>query len=214
MSWATSSLDSDQREAIWSQLQMQLNPFVEVLCLDGSLYRMLDTGAKTFIATRFMKHVKESVLYCIDGTGHDRVFLGAPRHFVVGGGMLLRPGGLEPFWIVRSETKEKTPAICAPSNAADPKKIPRPPNAYILYRKERHNAVKEANPGISNNEISQVLGKSWNLETRELRQRYKEMSENIKIAFHEKYPNYTYRPRKPSEKKRRAKRVKRAAPLE
>ncbi|KAG6101391.1 hypothetical protein E4U30_002064 [Claviceps sp. LM220 group G6] len=127
--------------------------------------------------------------------------------------MLLRPGGLEPFWIVRSET-EKTPAVCASSNAADSKKIPRPPNAYILYRKERHNAVKEANPGISNNEISQVLGKSWNLETRELRQRYKEMSENIKIAFHEKYPNYTYRPRKPSEKKRRAKRIKRAAPLD
>jgi hypothetical protein len=32
-------------------------------------------------------------------------------------------------------------------------KIPRPPNAWILYRKHHHSVVLEANVGISNNEI-------------------------------------------------------------
>nr|AKH05037.1 mating type 2 HMG1/2 protein [Epichloe sp. LpTG-2] len=203
MNWAVSQWNADQLRAIWSQLQLQVNPFVQVLCLDGNLYRMLDTGAKNFIAQNFINHVKESVLYCIDGTGHDRVFLGAPRHFVTGGGMLLQPGGSEPFWVVRSETKIRTPAVCSPSVSAKTTKIPRPPNAYILYRKERHNTVKDANPGITNNEISQILGRAWNLETRDVRQRYKDMADRVKQALLEKHPDYQYKPRKPSEKKRR-----------
>nr|QDH06214.1 mating type 2 HMG1/2 protein [Epichloe chisosa] len=203
MPWAASQWNADQLRAIWSQLQLQVNPFVQVLCLDGNLYRMLDTGAKNFIAQNFINHVKESVLYCIDGTGHDRVFLGAPRHFVAGGGMLLQPGGSEPFWVVRSEAKLRTPAVYSPSVSAKTTKIPRPPNAYILYRKERHNTVKDANPGITNNEISQILGRAWNLETRDVRQRYKDMADRVKQALLEKHPDYQYKPRKPSEKKRR-----------
>ncbi|KAG5984739.1 hypothetical protein E4U55_003383 [Claviceps digitariae] len=212
MSWAVSQWSSDQLRAIWSQLQVQVNPFVQVLCVDGSLYRMLDTGAKTFIAQNFINHVKESVLYCIDGTGPDRVFLGAPRHFVSGGGMLLQPGGSEPFWVIRSETKIRTAALCPPSVSGKTTKIPRPPNAYILYRKERHNTVKEANPGITNNEISQILGRAWNLETRDVRQRYKDMADRVKQALLEKHPDYQYKPRKPSEKKRRSRKALQAEP--
>jgi hypothetical protein len=32
-------------------------------------------------------------------------------------------------------------------------KIPRPPNAYILYRKDKHTEVKAQNPNLHNNEI-------------------------------------------------------------
>ncbi|CAM1501673.1 Fc.00g036570.m01.CDS01 [Cosmosporella sp. VM-42] len=86
-------------------------------------------------------------------------------------------------------------------------RIPRPPNAYILYRKERHHMVKQANPSITNNEISQVLGRAWNLESREVRFKYKDMAEAIKRALLAKYPDYQYKPRKPSEKRRRARRA-------
>ena len=39
-------------------------------------------------------------------------------------------------------------------------KVRRPPNAFILYRAARHREVKNANPGIHNNQIckSQPLG--------------------------------------------------------
>ncbi|KAJ3516443.1 hypothetical protein NM208_g14841 [Fusarium decemcellulare] len=77
-------------------------------------------------------------------------------------------------------------------------KIPRPPNAYILYRKERHHLVKKLNPGITNNQISQVLGQCWNMETREVRAQYKSMAEAIKKDHREKHPGYQYKPRRPS----------------
>jgi hypothetical protein len=53
-SMALSQWNLNQLQAVWSQLQTQVNPFAQVLCLDGSLYRLLDTGAKDFIAHNFM----------------------------------------------------------------------------------------------------------------------------------------------------------------
>jgi len=44
-------------------------------------------------------------------------------------------------------------------------KIPRPPNAYILYRRDHHNAVKEANPGMHNNDICKSASHSTKLCT-------------------------------------------------
>lgn len=98
------------------------------------------------------------MLYCIDGNGPDRVFLGAPRHFVGVNGVILRPTGSQLYWIQRSNASVRRAVISAPPAPPSPllpknKKIPRPPNAYILYRKERHQIVKESNPGITNNEI-------------------------------------------------------------
>ena len=36
-------------------------------------------------------------------------------------------------------------------------KIPRPANAYILYRAEHHKLVKAKNPGLHNNAICETL---------------------------------------------------------
>nr|AXQ39867.1 HMG-box protein [Pyricularia oryzae]BAC65094.1 MAT1-2-1 [Pyricularia grisea] len=82
-------------------------------------------------------------------------------------------------------------------------KIPRPANAYILYRKDWHPIVKSANPGIHNNEISKILGKQWAAETPEVRAEYKELAEEKKREFYAKYPTYRYSPRRPSEIMRR-----------
>lgn len=39
---------------------------------------------------------------------------------------------------------------------ARPTKVPRPPNCFILYRQANHHLVKNANPGVSNNEICEL----------------------------------------------------------
>nr|APB91653.1 putative mating type 1-2-1 protein [Knoxdaviesia capensis] len=85
--------------------------------------------------------------------------------------------------------------------------IPRPPNAYILYRQDRHQALKNKNPSISNNEISRILGRSWKEEECSVRLHYKEKADLFKKEFLEDHPNYQYRPRRAGEKKRRAKRT-------
>ena len=101
----------------------------------------------------------EPVLYCRDGSGNDRYFLGAARHFVSGGGTILFSFGFDPLWIMRTDVSRptQTATVYPPLLPARPVKIPRPPNAYILYRKERHNMVKDANPGITNNEICEYV---------------------------------------------------------
>ncbi|UKZ47569.1 hypothetical protein TrVGV298_001792 [Trichoderma virens] len=205
--------------AIWDRLKDQINPFLQVLLIDDSMYRMLDTYGRRYIARKFMEHTRESAMYCRDGNREDRHYLGAPRYFIATGGVLHSADGLEPIWTMDDglNTRFETAAVCQPTVPSKPTKIPRPPNAYILYRKDRHNIVKAANPGITNNEIfpiaAQILGRAWNQESREVRQKYKEMSEEIKLALLEKHPDYQYKPRKSSEKRRRTRRSQQAHAL-
>lgn len=42
-------------------------------------------------------------------------------------------------------------------------KVPRPPNAFILYRKDHHHHVKDANPGIHNNQICESISYTDNI---------------------------------------------------
>lgn len=106
-------------------------------------------------------------------------------------------------------------------------KIPRPPNAFILYRKAHHEAVKVANPGIHNNQICKflfltrvthinvsvavILGTQWQHENVAVRAQYKAAAAELKQEHMSKYPDYQYQPRKTSELKRRMTKKKAAA---
>ncbi|KAH7200269.1 mating type 1-2-1 protein [Fusarium oxysporum] len=156
-----------------------------------SLYNELDVGAKAGFANLYMVELGMPVLYARD-TQNNCYYLGAPCDFFAKGGMLVSiPGAAEAIFIHR------------PEKPAFPAKIPRPPNAYILYRKERHQSIKAQRPDITNNEISQVLGRLWNSETREVRALYKQMADHKKAEHRRQYPDYQYRPRRPSERRRR-----------
>ncbi|KAI3398627.1 hypothetical protein diail_8975 [Diaporthe ilicicola] len=86
-------------------------------------------------------------------------------------------------------------------------KPPRPPNPFIIYRSERHQSVKDAHPDLKNNDISKMLGKQWQNESKEVRDAYKKKSEDIKEEFMRVHPDYKYQPRKSSEVKRRNRRA-------
>ncbi|CAG8023776.1 unnamed protein product [Penicillium olsonii] len=87
-------------------------------------------------------------------------------------------------------------------------KIPRPPNCFILYRQAHHERVKAENPGITNNEISRLLGTRWKNESDHIRARYTELAEKLKRKHAIAHPDYQYAPRRPSERKRRATRAR------
>lgn len=82
-------------------------------------------------------------------------------------------------------------------------KIPRPPNAFILYRQHHHPKIRVAYPHLHNNDISIILGKQWKSEPDEVRAHYKCLADESKRKHFEEHPDYQYSPRKPSEKKRR-----------
>ncbi|KAL1998214.1 hypothetical protein VTN02DRAFT_6634 [Thermoascus thermophilus] len=100
-----------------------------------------------------------------------------------------------------SESRTATPKIGTPAKTA---KIPRPPNAFILYRQHHHPRVKEAHPDFHNNEISIMLGKQWKEEPADVKAHFKALADEIKRKHAADYPDYQYAPRKPSEKKRRS----------
>ncbi|KAF5862660.1 hypothetical protein ETB97_011298 [Aspergillus alliaceus] len=87
-----------------------------------------------------------------------------------------------------------------PALSAKSVKVPRPPNAFILYRQHHHPRIKEAYPDFTNNEI----WKQWKAESEEAKVQFRSMAEELKRKHAEDHPDYHYTPRKPSEKKRRA----------
>ncbi|KAI9799445.1 MAG: hypothetical protein M1825_004545 [Sarcosagium campestre] len=108
------------------------------------------------------------------------------------------------------------PAGSPPTSVQDDKgspkiKVPRPPNAFILYRKHHHPLLKAGNPNLHNNEISIILGRQWKSETPETQARFKTLAENVKQEHQRAHPEYQYAPRKASEKKRRASRKRKSA---
>ncbi|TPX54661.1 hypothetical protein SeMB42_g00168 [Synchytrium endobioticum] len=83
-----------------------------------------------------------------------------------------------------------------PANA-----IPRPPNSFILYRRERHAAItadykSAAGKVLNNNVISKIVASMWQNESPEVKALYTAKAEAAKKMHREKYPNYKYQPRK------------------
>src|SRR6266498_3513651 len=83
------------------------------------------------------------------------------------------------------------------------KKPPRPPNAFILYRRAKQPIIVALHQGITNNEVSKEIGKMWHEEPMEVRLKFQKMAEAAKEEHMKKYPEYRYRPRRPQERKRR-----------
>ncbi|PVU89430.1 hypothetical protein BB559_005100 [Furculomyces boomerangus] len=76
------------------------------------------------------------------------------------------------------------------------KRTPRPPNAFILYRKDKQESVIKSHSGVSNKEISVIIGKMWKSEPTDVKDKYKEMAEEEKRKHKKLYPDYKYQPRK------------------
>ncbi|KAI3631877.1 hypothetical protein MIR68_010350 [Amoeboaphelidium protococcarum] len=84
-------------------------------------------------------------------------------------------------------------------------KIPRPPNAFMLYRKDHHHLIKkemQENPQDHSGkqftvpEISKVLGARWKSESEEVKMKYHEMARLADEEHRKLYPGYKYSPKK------------------
>ncbi|KAH8697672.1 hypothetical protein BGW36DRAFT_427627 [Talaromyces proteolyticus] len=81
--------------------------------------------------------------------------------------------------------------LCQP----DPK-IPRPRNAFILYRQHYQAAVVAQNPGLANPEISKIIGEQWRALPIETKEEWKALAEAEKARHQQQYPDYRYQPRR------------------
>ena len=99
-------------------------------------------------------------------------------------------------------------------------KVPRPPNAFILYRQHHHPVIKGLHPDFHNNQICKstkqltcdlrlilheaiVLGQQWKNESAATKEHFIRLSRQLKEKHIREHPQYAYQPRKPGDKKRR-----------
>lgn len=80
-----------------------------------------------------------------------------------------------------------------------PNHTPRPPNSFILYRRDKHTEIllkSNSDKGLNNNAISRVVADMWKNESLEVKGLYKAKADEEKRMHLLKYPNYKYQPRK------------------
>ncbi|RHZ68672.1 hypothetical protein Glove_294g166 [Diversispora epigaea] len=83
------------------------------------------------------------------------------------------------------------------------KRTPRPPNAFILYRKSMQPEISKREGNISNSEISKILAQLWKSESDSIRLYWQRQADFKKIEHMQAYPGYVYRPKKSRENSKR-----------
>ncbi|CAK7268210.1 hypothetical protein SEPCBS119000_002946 [Sporothrix epigloea] len=175
----------------WTSLAIQIIPGNAVVGIPGATFRILDEGGKHYIAHKYASAVGEAMVkFVIDGSGThpDRYFLGRaaffrPENIVASTGDLdvwVPPGFPVQETLMSSVTTEVSANSLRRNARGGGVKVPRPPNAYILYRRQ------------------------WNEEADEIRDYYHKMAVDIKRQVEALHPTYKYNPRKSSEIRRRA----------
>ncbi|KAH6914110.1 hypothetical protein BKA70DRAFT_1260475 [Coprinopsis sp. MPI-PUGE-AT-0042] len=83
-----------------------------------------------------------------------------------------------------------------------PQSIPRPPNAWILYRSDRLKSMAPLPEGQkrAQSTVSKQLSLDWANESQEVRDRYEKLADQRKAEHHVMYPNYRFTPMKKEEK--------------
>ncbi|KAF8454511.1 hypothetical protein BGX38DRAFT_1292528 [Terfezia claveryi] len=81
-----------------------------------------------------------------------------------------------------------------------PARIPRPRNAFILFRQHNHASVVQANPGKPNPEISKIIGEMWRESSKETKAIWQRHADEEKRQHLARYPEYKYQPRRNGKK--------------
>lgn len=105
-----------------------------------------------------------------------------------------------------SPSEERLPTSATPTGSPDfsghvclcqpEPKIPRPRNAFILYRQHHQQAIIARNPGLNNPEISKIIGEQWKAEGEEQKKVWQDLALEEKARHQEQYPDYRYQPRR------------------
>ncbi|OSD01293.1 hypothetical protein PYCCODRAFT_1468729 [Trametes coccinea BRFM310] len=85
-------------------------------------------------------------------------------------------------------------------------KVPRPPNAWILYRtarlKEMKAASKDGECSVKQADFSRIIGEMWKNEKDSVKKEFEKAAEIAKQKHAKKYPGYKYKPKSREEKLR------------
>ncbi|PKB99765.1 hypothetical protein RhiirA5_299839, partial [Rhizophagus irregularis] len=84
----------------------------------------------------------------------------------------------------------------ANSKSQPAKRTPRPPNAFILYRRAKQPGIIASQRNLTNAEVSRTISDMWRKEPEEIRLEWERYADRKKLEHMQTYPNYVYRPNK------------------
>ncbi|KAG9307451.1 hypothetical protein G9A89_017281 [Geosiphon pyriformis] len=115
---------------------------------------------------------------------------------------------INPISPVSSSSSDTTKPIKIPTNNSknsltsswrrrkDSGHIPRPKNCFMAYREQIQHDVLKKHPGLNNKIVSVMAAQSWNGESEDVKQHWREVAKKLKAEHQMKYPNYKFAPKK------------------
>ncbi|KAK4183207.1 MAT+ sexual cell fertilization-promoting factor encoded by the FPR1 protein [Podospora australis] len=176
----------------WNHFAIQLGHWnaMKVIIMDSEMFTLMPDHTKFGVLNMMKNFLAADAMYARDADNGHVIILG-PRSVMEGSITIVDETAV---W---DPKKKHLPVIVE-------EKIRRPPNAYILYRRDRQAYVKASNPSLHNNDISVITGAMWKNESDDVRQYYQTMANKLKDNHMTTHPGYRYVPRKSSEIRRRA----------
>lgn len=86
-------------------------------------------------------------------------------------------------------------------------KVPRPPNAFMIFGQQYRKVLADKNPNCTNKQISKILGSEWRNMCKEEKTRYHRLADEAYQQHLTKYPGYYYSPLEARQKKAARKRL-------
>ena len=93
------------------------------------------------------------------------------------------------------------PVTPYPGKTPGNERIPRPPNAFMIFGKENRKRFAQKNPGLSNKDISILLGEKWKKLSDEVKKPYRDQARKSLDQHKKDYPYYSYCPNDARKKK-------------
>ncbi|KFY82431.1 hypothetical protein V498_08590, partial [Pseudogymnoascus sp. VKM F-4517 (FW-2822)] len=90
------------------------------------------------------------------------------------------------------------------------RKITKPPNCFILFRRDKRHLVQERYPDATLGQISSIIAQMWAAAPRKEKMQYQSKAMELKRQHDNDYPDWKCQPRKSSDIKKRA--VKKSTP--
>ncbi|KAK2750163.1 hypothetical protein FQN57_004659 [Myotisia sp. PD_48] len=187
-------------ELLWQHTVSHLQKTKNEIILPVDIGSLLGNSSLEVFKDRLSKFLNTSVVAFEDNVNQVYRIMPTPalngslKATAIAGASIKRSKG---YNVTQNNEHTKKP------NQERAQKIPRPPNAFILYRQHHHPLIKATHPTYHNNDISVLLGKKWKAESQETKKHFKDLADEIKKKHAEDNPDYQYAPRKPYEKKRR-----------
>ncbi|KAM0277016.1 hypothetical protein ACHAQH_006141 [Verticillium albo-atrum] len=96
-----------------------------------------------------------------------------------------------PVGLLAGDAGREFLCLCTPAP-----KVPRPRNAFILYRQHHQAQVVSEHPGLANPDISKIIGEQWRQQPDNVKEGWKKLAEQEKVRHQQQYPDYRYQPRR------------------